>query len=808
MKKIKFILAGCLLACASGMLAQGLEGIVVEKYYQTNAADAAEATANGSVTPLTVGSTVYRVYVDMAAGYKFSQIYGSPSHNLTVNSTANFYNDPSYGVSLNAGTISALNIVKETAMIDSWFTTGFASNGKVGVLKTEDSNGTVGNTSGVLINNPGDCYGLPIVGAGAQDGMIVSAAANAITPNPLGLGSALNAINQTAGNSITIANGGIAALGGIVGATASNMVLIGQFTTSGQFSFALNVQLVNISSGLAENYVASAPIAGELTHPSLTYVPNTPPVVSITAPANNATLAPGSTTITANASDLGGSVSSVEFFVDGVSIGIDNAGPFSISYTATLGVHTIYVIAKDNDCATTTSTTININVVAVVSGGNDNFAGAQTVSLAGASYPSGACFNGTLVGATVSSEGTAASVLPAGGQDKWYKIVATSSAIRVTSTTSSMNVVLELHNAAGAQIDVENDVAGIGGENMTTTGLTPGQTYYVAIRSYDGVLGTFGICVQVLSASQCNNGSGIYSLCGNFKPKWTGASSYVTNFTPVLPTPGSVTSITTTGQFILSQASLALRYGGIYDVTVDATYNLLDGAGNPETVVVTGVSVCNVSIANHASVEVSATQRCPSTLLKGSVMQGKPFVCGALNFTVEFIELTSCTGTQLGLPINATTTGASSSINLSLVSGVLGGGHWYQVKWRPNFSYGAGTFGNPQVIYVGGSSMDIGDVEANLFNDKVDDADNFDAFIYPNPTNGTLVNLSINSHDANEVFIRIMDYTGKVIYNNKYMVDSILNTQVQFEQSLASGIYLVEFVAGDTVVSSKLMVEK
>jgi hypothetical protein len=805
MKKIKFILVGCLLACASGMLAQGLEGIVVEKYYQTNAADAAEATANGAVAPLTVGSTVYRIYVDMAAGYKFSQIYGSPSHNLTVNSTANFYNDPSYGVSLNAGTISAINIVKETAMIDSWFTTGFASNGKVGVLKTEDSNGTVGNTSGVLINNPGDCYGLPIVGAGAQDGMIISAAANAITPNPLGLGSSLNAINQTAGNSITIANGGIAALGGIVGATASNMVLIGQFTTSGQLSFSLNVQLVNISTGLAENYVASAPVAGELTHPSLTYVPNTPPVVSISAPANAATLSQGITTITANASDIGGSVSSVEFFVDGVSIGVDNAGPaFSMSYTATLGAHTIYAIAKDNDCATTTSTTININVTAVVSGSNDSFASAQQASLAGAAYPFGACFNGTLVGSTVSSEGTAANVLPVGGQDKWYKIVATSSAIRVTSTTSSMNVVLELHNAAGAQIDVENDVAGIGGENMTTTGLTPGATYYIAIRSFDGAVGTFSVCIQTLTESFCSDGSGIYNLCSSFKPKWVGANSYVFNFTPVMGTPGSPTSASSTGQIPLSAPALNLRYGGVYEVTVDVVFNLPEG----EVVTLLGTSVCTVTIASHAGVEVKSSQRCPATLLKGSIMQGKPFVCGALNFTVEFIELTSCTGTQLGLPITATTTGSSSSINLSLVSGVLGGGRWYQVSWRPNFSYGPGTYGTPQNIFVGGSSMDTGNVEANLFNDKVVDADSFDANLYPNPNNGTLVNLSINSEDANEVFIRIMDYTGKVIYNNKYMVDSILNTQLQFEQSLASGIYLVEFVAGDKVVSSKLMVEK
>ena len=44
MKAIKFILGMGLMLAASSAFSQGLQGIVVEKYYQANAADVADAT--------------------------------------------------------------------------------------------------------------------------------------------------------------------------------------------------------------------------------------------------------------------------------------------------------------------------------------------------------------------------------------------------------------------------------------------------------------------------------------------------------------------------------------------------------------------------------------------------------------------------------------------------------------------------------------------------------------------------------------------------------------------------------------------
>jgi hypothetical protein len=341
---------------------QGLEGIIVERYYETDAADEANALDNGSIVPLPAGSTVYRVFVDMADGYKFSQLFGTAEHPLTVNATANFYNDPSYGVSVNPATISANNIRKHTALIDSWFAAGGLSNGKVGILKIEDTDGSVGNQHDVLANNPGGCYGLPINGTDAQDGMTPNSPLTYVLPNSLGLSGALDALDQIAGNAVLIDNGAIASLGGIVGPTATNRVLIGQFTVDGNISFSLNVQLVNTLTGAAENYVASNPVVGELTHPTLTYNSNIAPTISITSPSNGSTIGFGDYTLTANANDNQGYVAGVEFFVDGVSVGSDASAPYEVVYNASVGSHVITAIATDGDCLTAQAQAVSITV--------------------------------------------------------------------------------------------------------------------------------------------------------------------------------------------------------------------------------------------------------------------------------------------------------------------------------------------------------------------------------------------------------------------------------------------------------------
>ena len=283
MKNFKILMLSISLALMGGFtFAQnGLENVIVEKYYVSNAADSI-----GSTGILPVGSVTYRVFVDMLPGYNFQALYGVAGHTLTVQTTTTFFNNENYGGV--AATTSATNVRKETAMLDSYFSVGAAANGRIAVVKSEDTNGSTGNAQGLLQNNVASMNGPINIGtttnSGAFDGMITGTV-NAVTfvgINNTGNGD-LGVLDGTSqvGGLFTTANGSVASLTGSTGATTTNKVLVGQFTTDGIFSFTLNVQLGTPSSGI-QNFVATSPVGSEITIPSLTFI-STPPAPTATS---------------------------------------------------------------------------------------------------------------------------------------------------------------------------------------------------------------------------------------------------------------------------------------------------------------------------------------------------------------------------------------------------------------------------------------------------------------------------------------------------------------------------------------------
>lgn len=88
---------------------------------------------------------------------------------------------------------------------------------------------------------------------------------------------------------------------------------------------------------------------------------NTPPTVSVTSPGDGASFDEGtSITVDATASDSDGSVSQVEFFADGNSIGVDASAPYSVNWNVALGTTSLTVVATDNEGATTTSSAVSV----------------------------------------------------------------------------------------------------------------------------------------------------------------------------------------------------------------------------------------------------------------------------------------------------------------------------------------------------------------------------------------------------------------------------------------------------------------
>lgn len=97
---------------------------------------------------------------------------------------------------------------------------------------------------------------------------------------------------------------------------------------------------------------------------------NVKPVVAITAPAAGTNVAVGqSVSITASATDADGTITGVQFFVDGSAIGADAASPYTATWVAVQGFHTLTARATDNNGATTDAVPVTISAGTVNDGG-------------------------------------------------------------------------------------------------------------------------------------------------------------------------------------------------------------------------------------------------------------------------------------------------------------------------------------------------------------------------------------------------------------------------------------------------------
>lgn len=119
-----------------------------------------------------------------------------------------------------------------------------------------------------------------------------------------------------------------------------------------------------------------------------------PPTVSLTAPANSATVS-GTVAVSASAS-AGLGVASVQFQLDGASLGAaDATAPYSVSWNTTSssnGTHTLTAVATDNGGTTATSAAVKVTVNNSAGGGPAIPSGAvgywsfDTSDLSGSTY--------------------------------------------------------------------------------------------------------------------------------------------------------------------------------------------------------------------------------------------------------------------------------------------------------------------------------------------------------------------------------------------------------------------------------------
>ncbi len=152
------------------------------------------------------------------------------------------------------------------------------------------------------------------------------------------------------------------------------------------------------ASDAAGNRTISAPITVTVTNIAA-------PTVAVTSPAAAATLAVNTTrTLTATAASAAGSISQVEFFVNGASVGVDTTFPYTGTWTPTSpGTYALRAVARDNLGNLTTSAAISVSVTSGT---------APTVSVTAPTAASNVSVNAatTLTATATANTGTIASV--------------------------------------------------------------------------------------------------------------------------------------------------------------------------------------------------------------------------------------------------------------------------------------------------------------------------------------------------------------------------------------------------------------
>ena len=264
-KTLSLSLFGLLFSSITSYAQQGLEKVIVEKYYISNAYD---TSANNYASKLPQGSVTYRIFADLLPGYKFSAAYGSPEHTLKIATTTTFFNNIDHGATI-PNIIPYRTLRKNTVMLDSWLSVGAAGEDCYGILKSDDDTLETIKHEKKFLANTKKSMGIPL---NQKDGILRND--NVPRPTFFHIDSAAKIFDGNhPGGLFEVKDGAWACLEGSKGADSltNNRVLIAQITTDGELSFELNIQVASPIRGVSQRFVARNPIEDEICIPSLIY---------------------------------------------------------------------------------------------------------------------------------------------------------------------------------------------------------------------------------------------------------------------------------------------------------------------------------------------------------------------------------------------------------------------------------------------------------------------------------------------------------------------------------------------------------
>ena len=253
-----------------------LEKAVVEKYYVSDANDATDVDGGG----VPVGSTTYRIYLDLKPGTVLKRIYGDANHPFSISSSEVFFNNILDGQTFGKDFIKG-RYLENTVALDTWLTLGqTAKQGTkyfYGILKDQDTDGSfvggVNNdggsaliSTGLMINEDPTC-GIPLTVADGMD-TLNSAPNNWFNSGVLDFlsGADSTIFGSLVPQSSFESSNFLLSCSGVQGTVAdSNQVIIAQLTTLGELYFNINITVEDLVNGIPTlvNYVSSDTLLGD-----------------------------------------------------------------------------------------------------------------------------------------------------------------------------------------------------------------------------------------------------------------------------------------------------------------------------------------------------------------------------------------------------------------------------------------------------------------------------------------------------------------------------------------------------------------
>lgn len=243
--------------------------------------------------------------------------------------------------------------------------------------------------------------------------------------------------------------------------------------------------ITGVATDSSGNVATSAPV-------TVTVSAVAAPTVSITSPSGGSTLPVNSTqTITATASSAAGALSSVEFFANGRSIGVDSQFPYSVAWTPTgAGAYTLTAVATDDLGSQTTSAPVAVTVAAgspslpyvyltSTPTGTNIAVDTPVVISANAGDPDGTVtgvefyVNGQIVGSSTTVPYHTVWVPAAAGPSFITAVVTDDAGHRVTSAAATLTAVATVGSAPLAGLSFNNPAIDVPAPGTTPAAIDP-----------------------------------------------------------------------------------------------------------------------------------------------------------------------------------------------------------------------------------------------------------------------------------------------------------------------------------------------